>query len=452
MNRITVPALLTCVALALPLCAQDAPHALTLEQAQARAHESNAGLRAVRQRVEETQRRSRVMFSNYLPRIKTQGGYMGSDNTRGILLPAGSLGDVPGLGGFPPTDRSIQQGGTDLVFALTTVQQPLSHFFKIREGVGLTRADEQASRAELRRAEQAVAIGVLQAYAGVLIAERRGEVARERVAAATLRTTVQASAVQSGMATSVVETEARLRALQSRQDLLEAENELTDLSYKLADAVGLPAGSSIKVEAPPAAAAGQRSLEEYVAAALRANPDVLEAESLVEKATHGVRAARADFVPEFGLFGGHLYQNSIPFFPRNTLLFGAMGSWTILDFGARRNTLAERWAQRRAADGNLERVKGRVRGDVEAAYRKVGRAREMVELAREALGLRTEALRMRTASMTAGYGVPAEQREANADRLEAALNLLRAEMGFRIALAELELAAGTLAGEGEGRR
>jgi putative hemolysin len=47
--------------------------------------------------------------------------------------------------------------------------------------------------------------------------------------------------------------------------------------------------------------------------------------------------------------------------------------------------------------------------------------------------------------MGAGYGIPAEQSEASAEQLEARLNVLRAEMGYRIARAELEQAAGRLA-------
>ena len=148
---------------------------------------------------------------------------------------------------------------------------------------------------------------------------------------------------------------------------------------------------------------------------------------------------------DIGLFGSDVYQSSLPFFPRNTLFFGAIGSITLWDFGERRNTLAERNAQQNAASRNLERIKGKVRGDVEAAYRKLARAHDMADVAREALALRVEAQRLRTAQTSAGLAVPGDESEATADRLEAELNMLRAEMGYRIASAELEQAAGRLA-------
>lgn len=446
MHRIARSALLACVFLAPSARAQQpAPRTLTLEQALVAAHVANPGLLAVRQRVEEAERRNRVVFSNYLPRITTQAASLGSDNTRGILLPAGSLGNVPGLGPFPPSESNIPQGGSNVIFAMTTATQPITQYWKIKEGLGVSRADVTISRAELRRTEQAVSIGVMKAYAGLLLASKRREVARARVNTAALRTTTQASAVSSGMATSVATMEARLRALQARQEVLEAENEYTDISYALADAMGMPGSTPITVEPLPPVQDRLDSIDVYVAAAMHDNPDVQEAEATVTKATHGVAAAKTSYIPDIGLFGSHFYQSSLPFLPKSTLFFGAIGSITLLDFGARSNTVAERNAQLNAANRNLERVRSKVRGDVEASYRKLARAYEMADVAREALALRTEALRMRTAQTGAGLGLAAEQSEALADRLEADLNVMRAEMGYRLARAELDQAAGRLA-------
>ncbi len=446
MPRLPHSAVLLCVALATAANGQAvAPRVLTLDAALAAAQQSNAGLRAVRQRVEEARRRNSVVFSNFLPRVSTQAAYLGSDNSRGILVPAGALGTVPGLGRFPKLDTNIPQGGSDIAFAMTSIQQPVTQYFKIKEGVGVARADERISEADLRRTEQAVSIGVLKAYAGVLLSSRHRDVARARIVAATTRTTTQAASVKAGMATDVVALEGRFRALQAREELLQAENEYTDLSYALADAIGLPGNTEVEVEPPARLDQPLDSLDVYVGSAMRSNPDILEAQAMVAKATHGVGAAKADYIPDLGLFGSHFFQSSLPFFPRNTLFFGAIGSITLLDFGARSNTLAERHAQLSAATRNLERVRGKVRGEVEASYRKLARAYEMMDVAREALALREEALRLRTVAMGAGYGIPAEQSEATADRLEADLNVLRAEMGYRIARAELEQGAGRLA-------
>ncbi|MEX2284532.1 MAG: TolC family protein [Gemmatimonadota bacterium] len=447
MTRLLIPGLLIGLAFAAPAVGQEAPRTLTLEQAIATAKEGNRPLKAVRQKVEQMRQTSSFVFSNFLPRLATQANYMGSTNTGGIMLPRGSLGNLPELGGaFPPADLNVSQGGQAFFFTYTTLSQPITHFFKIREGVRVARADEVAARANLAKAEQDVAFGVMRAYAGVLIAEQSLEVARVRVTATEQRVAYQKTAVQSGTAIEVAEREARVKWLQARQEVLERQGEVDDLTYALTDALGLPPRTPVKL-VMPAAPADTRlgQIEDYVRTALENNPDVLEARALVTKATHGVNAARADYIPEIGVQGLHFYQNSVPFFPKNTLGFGLQGKWTILDFGARRSTIQSRRAQFAQAEYNLTMVEGRVRGEVEGAYRKALRAKEIVELAREGAALRTEAARLRINQTAAGFAMAAAEREATADRMEGALDLVKAELGYRLALAELAKAAGTLA-------
>jgi outer membrane protein TolC len=428
---------------AAPAAAQQA-RTLSLDEAFQLAADGNDGLEAMRLRVEEMERRSAVSFTNYLPRIETMGGYLVNNNTQGILIPQGSLGTFPGLGTFPPADTNIPQGGTDLFFTLTTIAQPLTHFFKIREGRGVVDADEAIARAALKRTEQDVTIGVLQGYAGLLLARQSLEVARLQVAAAEQRIGYQQVAVSSGSAHEVAEREARVRWLQARQALLEQENQVDELEYRLGDALGLAVGTRLELAAPELPEVTLGTVDDYVETALRENPDVLEARATVQKATHGLGAARADYIPEIGLIGAHIYQSSVPFFPKHTFGFGIQGKWTILDFGARRNTVGERRSQLGQAEHNLEMVEGRVRGEVEAAYRRVQRARDMVEIAREAMALQSEGARLRILQANTGYAVPAQEQEAAADRLQAELDALKAEFGYHLAVAELLQTVGIL--------
>ncbi|MDB4889900.1 MAG: hypothetical protein JWL61_1755 [Gemmatimonadetes bacterium] len=425
--------------------AQEAPRTLTLEQAQSIAREGNAPLKATRQKVEEMGRASKVVFSNFLPRVETQAYFLGNDNSQGILLPKGSLGVFPELGGaFPPSDRTIPQGGQTMAFAFTTVAQPVTQYYKIREGVMVARADEAGAAAGVRKVEQEVALGVVRAYAGVLIAQRSRDVVRERVATTEERIAYQKSAVQSGTALGVTESEARMKWLQARQELLERQGEAEDRTYALIDALGLPANTKVTLTAPPPLNTQLEPVDSYVRTALERNPEVSEARALIDKATHGIQAARAEYIPEIGVMGTHIFQNSLPFFPRSTLGFGISGKWTILDFGARANAVQGRRAQLGQAEQNRAMVEGRVRGEVEAAYRKVQRSREVVMLAREGLTLRSEASRLRTVQSTVGFAVAVQEREAATDRLEAELDVMKAELGYRVAFAELQKATGTL--------
>lgn len=426
-----------------PALAQE-ERALSLDEAMELAIDGNEGVEAMRLRVQEMDQRSSLAFTNYLPRLETRANYVFTNNTQGILIPAGALGTFPNVGDFPPADTEIPQGGQDLFFTFTTLAQPLTQYFKIREGRGVTQADLRATEAELRSMEQEVSLGALQLYAGLLMARRGIEVARVRVEAAAARATDREVAVTSGTAAQVAGREARVRWLQARQDLLEKEGEVDELEYQLADLLGLPATTRLVLDDPAVPDVEVGPLEQYVRMAARSNTDIAEARALVDKGEHGVGAARAEYIPEIALLGTHVYQSSVPFFPTHSLGLGLTGSWTILDFGARGNTIRERRAQLGQAEQNLAVVEGRVRGEVEAVYRKIERARELVELSSEALSLQTEGTRLRALQASTGYAVPAEELEARADLMQAELDALGAALGYRIALAELEKAAGTL--------
>lgn len=443
--RLPILALLVGLMGAPRLNAQQAPRSLTLEDALDLAQDSSDALAASRARIEEAGRRSSIAFSNFLPRVETQANYLVNNNTQGILLPTGSLGNVAALGGpFPPEDLTISQGGTDFFFAFTTVSQPITHYFRIRHGVRAARADETTARAGLRRAEQEVRLGVIQAYAGLLIAQRALEVARLRADAAEARISYATASADAGASLDVQEREARVASLQARQEVLEREDEIDDLTYTLVDLLGLEPDTRLRLDDPGPPEDGGMTLDGYVQAAARANPDLVEARALDDKANHGLGAAKAAYIPEIGLLGAHLYQSSLPFFPRNTFGLGIQAKWTILDFGARSSAVDESRAQVVQAERNLQMVEGQVRGEVAAAFRRLERARAQLALAEEARDLRVEGARLQELEVRAGYAVPAQRLEAEADDLEAGLDLIRARMGLRVALAELQMAAGLL--------
>lgn len=418
---------------------------LTLEDAISRAQESSGALATLRYQVEENRRRSSAVFSNFLPRLETQAGYILTDNSQGIIIPGGSLGTFPELGGaFPPTDRTIPQGGTDLFLTMTTLQQPVTHFFQIRHAHRAAASDMEMAEARLAAGEQQVSLGALQLFNGLYLAREELAVAQSRWAASQAEVAMRESQVDAGTRADLALQEARVRALQARQRLLEVEDRIEDLNYRLTDLLALPSHTEIRPAPPGPPDLRMEPLEGYLRRAVISHPDILEAQGMESKARHGLAAARSAYIPEVGIIGAHVYQSSVPFFPTNTFAFGVQGKWTILDFGARRSAVGERRAQVGQSEENLAMVRARIQGEVEAAYRKAERSREMVSLAREAAELRDEVARLRRLEGDAGYGLDATQLQAEAERLMALHELRQAEAGFRLAKAELEQAAGDL--------
>jgi len=388
---------------------------LSLEQVLELAQERSPALQVLSHRVEEFESRSAGMRANYFPQLDVQVNYRTFESGR--ALPEGLEGGLFG--------------------SLTTLSQPLTQLFSIRPGHQAARADVEVARAVLRGARNEVAVGVIKLYGGLLVARLHREAAAAQVAAAEAVVSNRRAAVASGNALEVAGLEARVKVLEARQRLVEGDGLIQDLEYQLKDLLSIPPGTLLELSPPEPLRFQPLSEEEAIARALRESPQMEEASATVRKAEYGVAAARADRLPQVGVGISHLYQSSFSFLPRNSFGLGVQLNWALVDFGKRGSLGAERRAQLSQAQANLRIVEGRVRGEVEKALRQLAQAEMLVSLAREAHSLRQEAARLQGAQERAGLIVASEGGEADAAVLQGAADLLQAEMGYRLAVAEL---------------
>ena len=417
---------------------------ITLEEAIALARKQNAGLAAARFRVDQNAHHARAARADYFPRLTNEANLSQVVDMQRIEIPRGALGVYSATGPIPAVPLTLYQGGTGLFYTYTTLGQPLTQMFRIREGYRVARADTKQSEAELRKAEQDVSYGVSQLYFGLLIGEKQRAAAERRIAAAQEKLRESRDAVTAGAVLEVAAIGSRAGVLESRHALLAVEDQMADLRMELNEVLGLPLDTRLELVQPEAAELTAVPLEEFTKAALASNPEVGAAEALVEKAHAGVRAARAEYIPDLSAFGRHIYQSSVPFLARNNGMFGFSLNWNVFDFGKRHETVAERQAGLAAAEANLRRLREHALVDVEKSYRKLERARQMIEVAREALALRRESERIANDQFSLGVIPPASFEESRAARARAEADALQAELGYRLARAELDRAAGRL--------
>ena len=183
--------------------------------------------------------------------------------------------------------------------------------------------------------------------------------------------------------------------------------------------------------------------EAAVQAALAHNPEIEAAAHELEKARAGLRAARAEYIPDVGAFAQHIYQNGAPFLSHNNGAFGIHMTWTLFEFGKRRGQVMERSAEVAQAEENLTRLRNRVRIDVEKAVRKLNRAETGVQSAKELVASTTEARRVSSDQWEAGTANRSVFLESEASTLNAQADLLRAEYDRSVAGADLARLTGT---------
>jgi outer membrane protein TolC len=421
--------------------AQDPPLRLTLEEAMERARDRSPGVTLALHGAARSSAAASAARARRFPTLSTTLELSRFSGAQEILLAEGSLGTLPGGGGpMPPGDAAIDELGPGVALATITLAQPLTQLFGIRSGFRAAEASGAAALADYDRAVAEASISALRLFAGLLTAGMDRDAAQLRVAATEVEARRLGAAVGTGVTLQVALAEARLSHLWSRYQVLLSEDAIDDLSFELAQLLGLPPETRFHLQPPADPDLRIPSLDEAVERALRTNSRVRAARARAREAGFGLEVALSRRLPDVGLFAQHVFQNAMSLFPANTLRAGIQLEWTPLD-PARRHRIEERRAAGRHAESELERTERSVRGEVERAHRALERAVRILEISREAAALRADVLTLRQSQYQAGTDLEASVKTAEAELAEAQAERARARMGVRIALAELELAS-----------
>jgi len=424
---------------------QTGPRHLTLDEAIALALKNNSGLKIQQHKVEASEHKAQGVRADFFPQLSNESNALGTVERQRLQFPTGTFGVYPQIGPVPAQPVTVLQGGYGLFLSTTTLGQPLTQLIKLHHAYGAAQADTRIAEEELARARNEVAVGVQRLYCGILIARLQRDSAVLRVKAAEEDLGDAQKAVESGSALEVAAMGKRAAKLEDEQALLAAESQISDLTVEFNNVLGLPLDTELDLEAPAVDTTFALTVAESTQAALAESPDVLSAAALVEKAEQGVRAARAEYVPEVSAFVQHIYQDGVPLLSNNNGIAGLKMDWKMFDFGKRRDEVAEREAELASARENLKRTKDGVAVEVEKAWHKVKRAEQMMQVADEALKLRREMDRLASEQLSAGVVLSAARTEAKANLAKAEADTLAAGLGYRLARAELDQAMGRAA-------
>lgn len=411
---------------------------LSLPEAVKLARKQNVSLNIYRAKVDEKQQARLSARSNYFPHLSNETSYFGSSSRQLVTIPAGSLGTIPGLGPFPGQTTKIDQGSSTLLLSNTTLTQPLTQLFKIHEADRVALYDQKVAESELRKTNLEITLGVHQLYYGLLIAQKQREAALAELEASQAGLRESEEGVRAGNLLDVAATGGRARSLQSRQSLLVAEIRISDLTSELNDLLGLPPDTKPVLSDVETPLPTVKSMEQCLGEALSRNPELQAARDSEAKAEHGVKAALDEYIPDISLFARHTYQDGVPFVTHNLGTFGMQLSWNIFDWGNRRAIVGQRRAQRTQAVENRKRIEQRINVDVGKAYRKLEQYRMLMDVAKEALAFQRENMRLSADRLKAGVITNARHDESVAAVRKAESDELQAQLGYRLAQAELE--------------
>ena len=438
------------VAIALSACFAEADETgntptsrhITLQEAVQLALKHNHDIRIAGYTIEEKQHAKEVAKSSYFPSLRNDSSFMHLTDTQLIELGAGSLGVAEGTQ-IPNVNSIINQGGRSLTTSGTQLTQPLTTLLKIKQANEMAQAEVRASREKAQLTGNDVALAVHQVYYKILIAQAHRSATEASIKASEDLQSERVEQVKFGSTLEQDLIDSRAQLLQSTQELLTTDLQLSDLKLKLNDLIGLPLSARLDLDSAVAEFHQTCSREECVAAGIASHPEIRAARAEMEEAQAAVRLAKTDmWVPDVEAFARYSYSNNVPFLARNFGTFGIHFGFDVFDSGRKKASLREREAQLSQAKENLAKLTDEVELSVETAYNKLDRTQQMLKVSEEVVALRTESNRVMQQRLLQGAALNSQAAGATAQQYEANALLLQSQLDFLQANDELLNAIG----------
>ena len=231
------------------------PMKLTLPEAVRMALAKNHELKIARLKVQEMEQKKAGNKADYFPKIKNESTFLHTTSLENIEIPRGAFGSVGNAGMVPAHDVLLDQGNQTFETVGTSAAQPLTPLIRIRQANRIAASEVAATRDELKKAENEVAVKVHQVYYGILTAQLQRKAAEQDREYARTRLRESQEDVRNGSALNVDVIDGQAGLLQSEQSLLTIDLRESDLDTELNDLLGLPLDTRLVLSPVEAVAA-----------------------------------------------------------------------------------------------------------------------------------------------------------------------------------------------------
>ncbi len=323
-----------------------------------------------------------------------------------------------------------------------------SLFDGLQSWYGVKRANfaQQASDQQLERTDQELVFQVVQAYYGVLLAQKQLEVAQDGVKTAEATEASSRARVESGLAVQSDLLSAQVATASRKQELIQAQNGLALAQTQLALALGMASDT----EYEPQQNLQDHSLttakvQELETQALEKRPDLKRLDLGYDAQSKSVTMAKGAFAPRLNVFGSWETDSPSPGWNGgNNWIAGAELQFDIFDGDSKRARLAREKATRDRVAAMRDAARDGVRLEVRKAYYDYDAARQQVEVARTAVTQADESLRINRNRYEGGLTTISDLLRVEEAAHHAEADYWQAVYRVQTSYAGVELATGTL--------
>ena len=357
--------------------------------------------------------------------------------------------------------RLRQQAFTLADFALNQLNRPkpLSNFssrfsgqWSLFDGLqswyGVSRAKymQQATEQQLDRTEQELVYQAVEAYYGVLLAQKQVQVAEDALKTAQAIEASSRARVESGVAVDSDLLSSQVVTSKRKQGLIQTQNNLSLARAQLALALGTSADSLYE----PKETLTDRSfpatpVAELESVAMEKRPDLKRVESERSAQARNVSMAKGAFAPRLNVFGSWETDSPTPGWNGgNNWIAGAELQFDLFDGDNKRAHLAREKAMQEKAAAMRDAYRDGIRLEVRKAYYEYDAARQQVEVARGAIAQADESLRINQNRYEGGLTTVSDLLSVEEAAHRARTDYWQAVYRVQTSYAGVELATGTL--------
>jgi outer membrane protein TolC len=354
---------------------------LTMDEAIQLAIANNASLKVSKLDVEK----SKWQIAEFKTKRLTSfsGTVLGSEllNEVSFSFPAGSFGEVPGIGPFPSKDTKITTPRQPVAYISSQVAQPLSQLYQIHLGLRAQELGSQISSEKARAEKQNLIKDVKQTYYAILQSESELEAAEASVKQYQEldRVVLQRVSQQAALQSDSLDVKARFS--NEKYKLIQLRNALDSRKEYLNHLLGRDIRTDFRVEQVPVASFEEIDLKLAQSRALEQRPEIRQAELSLRQAEYDRRIAKADYIPDVGVAFNYSSNFNIDVLPRNMTSVGFQLKWEPWDWGRRKDVVSQKKVVETQAQAKLHEAQSRVLLDVNTRFRKLEESRALISVA-----------------------------------------------------------------------
>jgi OMF family outer membrane factor len=290
-------------------------------------------------------------------------------------------------------------------------------------------------------------INVATAYFALQTQNGQVEIAQSAVRAAEASLRDTEAQERAGVGTKFDVLSQQVQVANTRQQLLQAQNNQVVAQRDLARALNFPEPTNVIAKDPiEESGSWDLSLDDSIFQAYSKRAELPQFVAQEKQAKAQENIAYAQLGPQVSLFGRlNLFapQNSGS---GNQLSYsvGAQLQWVFFDGGAAQGQAEQAIASAKIARVNFINTRDTIRFNVEQQFSTLQTSKEQINTSRQAQGQAEEALRLARLRYRAGVGIQTEVIQAENALTQAKNNLLTAVISYNQALAALRRAVGIL--------